>query len=77
MDGLNKAELPPHRAHSPMEFFLSFGIILFAYGGASTFPTIQNDMNEREKFSKSITIGFASEYLNSFLIYYYLFYGLK
>ncbi|XP_075229576.1 uncharacterized protein LOC142329123 isoform X2 [Lycorma delicatula] len=59
IDGINKVELPIHKAHTPMEFFLAFGVILFAYGGASTFPTIQNDMIEREKFSKSVVIGFT------------------
>lgn len=39
-------------------FSLSFGAILFAFGGASTFPTIQNDMKDRSHFGKAAIIGF-------------------
>jgi vesicular inhibitory amino acid transporter len=60
-DGLNDIEPVPHRPHDFMEFFLAFGIILFAFGGASTFPTIQNDMNDKSKFSKSVSIGFLGK----------------
>ena len=42
-------------------FFLGFGSILFTLGGASTFPTIQNDMQDRRNFTLSVTIAFASE----------------
>ncbi|XP_054275664.1 uncharacterized protein LOC128994869 isoform X1 [Macrosteles quadrilineatus] len=58
MDGLRRTEPVPHKPHSFHEFFFSFGTILFAYGGASTFPTIQNDMVRRDKFSVSAVIGF-------------------
>lgn len=61
MDGLRHTEPIPHRPHTFMEFFLSFGTILFAYGGASTFPTIQNDMVQRDKFARSATIGFLGK----------------
>lgn len=47
------------KVHSFSKLFLSFGTILFAFGGASTFPTIQNDMREKTRFSTSIVIGFA------------------
>ncbi|XP_045474217.1 amino acid transporter AVT1J-like [Harmonia axyridis] len=40
------------------EFFLGFGAILFAFGGASTFPTIQNDMKEKNKFGTSVIMAF-------------------
>ncbi|XP_035662328.1 amino acid transporter AVT1J-like [Branchiostoma floridae] len=40
--------------------FLTFGTILFAYSGASTFPTIQQDMKEPEKFSRSVVLAFAA-----------------
>ncbi|XP_076333571.1 uncharacterized protein LOC143237823 isoform X2 [Tachypleus tridentatus] len=39
-------------------FFLSFATILFSFGGASSFPTIQNDMKDRTKFPISVTIAF-------------------
>ena len=49
--------------HSPdfLPFFLGVGPILFSYGGASTFPTIQNDMEHRDQFNKSVIIGFIGE----------------
>ncbi|KAK7063065.1 hypothetical protein SK128_023880 [Halocaridina rubra] len=40
-------------------FSLGFGAILFAFGGASVFPTIQNDMADRSQFSKSVVIAFS------------------
>ncbi|KAG0724216.1 Amino acid transporter AVT1C [Chionoecetes opilio] len=40
-------------------FALGFGSILFAFGGAAVFPTIQNDMRNREKFWKSVVLGFT------------------
>ncbi|XP_035662326.1 amino acid transporter AVT1J-like isoform X1 [Branchiostoma floridae] len=40
--------------------FLTFGTILFAFGGASTFPTIQHDMKEPEKFYRSVVLAFAA-----------------
>ncbi|KAJ2954555.1 hypothetical protein O0L34_g2839 [Tuta absoluta] len=46
--------------HGFQEFFLAFGTIMFAFGGASTFPTIQNDMADRTKFSKSVNISFLA-----------------
>lgn len=63
MDGLHNDTPVPHKPHTFMEFFMSFGTILFAYGGASTFPTIQNDMVHRDKFAKSAVIGFTGESL--------------
>lgn len=41
-------------------FFLGFGTILFSFGGAATFPTIQNDMRERSKFPHSVAIAFLA-----------------
>ncbi|KAK7604251.1 hypothetical protein V9T40_004524 [Parthenolecanium corni] len=59
-DGLSKGLSPPsHELTSFKEFFLAFGVILFVYGGASTFPTIQNDMVDRNKFYKSVRIAFT------------------
>ncbi|KAI1288323.1 hypothetical protein HDE_09353 [Halotydeus destructor] len=39
-------------------FFLSFGTIIFAFGGAATFPTFQNDMKDKSKFPAAVTFGF-------------------
>uniref|UniRef100_A0A023F831 Putative amino acid transporter n=1 Tax=Triatoma infestans TaxID=30076 RepID=A0A023F831_TRIIF len=58
-DGINSTEIVHHYPKNFKDFFLSFGIILFSFGGASTFPTIQNDMVDRGKFKKSVYMGFA------------------
>uniref|UniRef100_T1HU60 Aa_trans domain-containing protein n=1 Tax=Rhodnius prolixus TaxID=13249 RepID=T1HU60_RHOPR len=58
-DGINSRAIVHHNPKSFNDFFLSFGIILFSFGGASTFPTIQNDMIDRGKFKRSVYIGFA------------------
>ncbi|KAJ8924571.1 hypothetical protein NQ315_000720 [Exocentrus adspersus] len=47
-----------HDVHGFHDFFLSFGTLLFAFGGASTFPTIQNDMLNKKQFPTSVTIAF-------------------
>ncbi|ROT80809.1 hypothetical protein C7M84_000446 [Penaeus vannamei] len=39
-------------------FFLGFGSILFALGGASIFPTVQNDMRDRSQFGSSVIVAF-------------------
>ncbi|XP_059059815.1 uncharacterized protein LOC131853040 [Achroia grisella] len=44
--------------HGFQDFFLAFGTIMFAFGGASTFPTIQNDMADKRKFNKSLNYSF-------------------
>ncbi|GAB6029709.1 hypothetical protein CHUAL_005431 [Chamberlinius hualienensis] len=44
-------------------FSLAFGTILFAFGGAVTFPTFQNDMKHRSEFPKAASIGFAGTLL--------------
>lgn len=59
MDGMNKSEPVKHNVHGFHDFFLAFGTLLFAFGGASTFPTIQNDMENKNKFSTSVTIAFT------------------
>ncbi|CAN7942672.1 unnamed protein product [Ixodes hexagonus] len=35
-------------------FFRGFGTIMFSYGGAAMFPTIQNDMRDRSRFSGAV-----------------------
>lgn len=35
-------------------FFRGFGTIMFSYGGAAMFPTIQNDMKSRRKFPTAV-----------------------
>ena len=41
---------------------LGFSSILFSLGGASTFPTIQNDMKNRDRFAHSVVIAFTCKY---------------
>ena len=52
------SSLPIYASPSLSSFFLGFGTILFSFGGASTFPTIQNDMADRTRFPLSVTIAF-------------------
>lgn len=63
MDGLHRSQPVRHRVHDFYDFFLSFGTLLFAFGGASTFPTIQNDMENKNKFSTSVIIAFSSRFM--------------
>lgn len=54
---------PHHKPAYPStdfgKFFLSFGVILFAFGGHAAFPTVQHDMKEPKKFSKSVAIAYS------------------
>ena len=63
LDGLHNMKPVKRKVHGFYDFFVSFGTILFAFGGASTFPTIQNDMINKEKFSKSVFIAFSGKKL--------------
>ena len=44
--------------------FKAFASIMFAFAGASTFPTIQADMKQKEKFNMAAYIACISEYQN-------------
>ena len=55
------AEPPPKAPVTPTSFSLAFGAILFAFGGASTFPTIQHDMKQPTKFKYGVVVAFASK----------------
>ena len=61
--GLDAASAAPSKEPYPTptasSFFLAFGSILFAFGGASSFPTIQNDMRRKTDFVKSVSVGFV------------------
>ncbi|KAF2363942.1 Amino acid transporter transmembrane domain, partial [Trinorchestia longiramus] len=41
-------------------FSLGFSGILFAFGGVSVFPTLQNDMDDRRQWWKSVILGFSA-----------------
>ena len=45
----------------------AFASIMFAYAGASTFPTIQADMKDREKFIYSAIIAILSKFIISLM----------
>uniref|UniRef100_A0A4D5RCF9 Putative amino acid transporter n=1 Tax=Ixodes scapularis TaxID=6945 RepID=A0A4D5RCF9_IXOSC len=45
----------PRRSELSVEgFFRGFGTIMFSYGGAAMFPTVQNDMKDRSRFSGAV-----------------------
>jgi len=39
-------------------FFMTFGTVMFAYGGHGAFPTIQHDMRKPYHFTRSVCIAF-------------------
>ncbi|XP_039263499.2 uncharacterized protein LOC120339438 [Styela clava] len=51
---------PQHAATQWSLFFSAFGTILFSFGGASCFPTIQVDMKQPNKFPVSVVIGIST-----------------
>ncbi|XP_059488721.1 uncharacterized protein LOC132204302 [Neocloeon triangulifer] len=58
IDGLQLDYHKDTKPHSFSKFFMAYGTIVFSFGGASTFPTIQNDMVDRSKFPTSVSVGF-------------------
>lgn len=58
MDGKLMEEPPTFPPATFSSFFLSFGTILFTFGGAAAFPTFQNDMKDRSKFPTAVIVGF-------------------
>ena len=67
MDHQQKAEEDPDYevAYNPptlMGTFKAFASIMFAFAGASTFPTIQADMKQKDKFSISAVIACTSKF---------------
>jgi amino acid transporter len=58
-------ECVPHIPNPTLKgFFTAFSSIMFAFGGASTFPTIQADMKERRKFPIAALLGCSGKYLH-------------
>ena len=53
-------------------FFLAFGSILFAFGGASSFPTIQNDMIDKTQFERSVNFAFVGKFQVDPRVYLFL-----
>ena len=59
----NDATFTPHYPKHEVEgYFMAFGSIMFAFGGASTFPTIQADMKDKSKFKFAAYIAMAGIY---------------
>ena len=53
---------PEFKTPTMASFSLGFGALLFAFGGSSVFPTIQNDMRNRNDFYKSVILSFSSKH---------------
>jgi solute carrier family 32 (vesicular inhibitory amino acid transporter) len=55
-------EKPDHFVDPPTatfdSYFTAFGTVVFSFGGAALFPTLQTDMKHPEKFNTAIVIGF-------------------
>ena len=51
---------PQYPKPTPEGYFMAFGSIMFAFGGASTFPTIQADMKDKTKFKFAAYISMSS-----------------
>uniref|UniRef100_A0A914S560 Amino acid transporter transmembrane domain-containing protein n=1 Tax=Parascaris equorum TaxID=6256 RepID=A0A914S560_PAREQ len=47
------------QASNSFMFFMSFGTVMFAYGGHGAFPTIQHDMKKPYHFRRSVFLAFA------------------
>ena len=74
IDFKNGSHHPQYTAPTFKSYFLSFGKILFAYGGAVAFPTFQNDMKHKEQFSLAVFYGMSgmNYYFSNFLNYFLL-----
>ena len=53
---------PDHSFPTVEGYFEAFGTIMFAFGGASTFPTIQADMKDKSKFKFAAYIAMAGRH---------------
>lgn len=56
---------PQQVHHNDIEvknFALAFGTILFSFGGAPAFPTIQHDMRVTSDFPKAVFFGFIRKF---------------
>ena len=64
LDSKSQYEPPPQDNLTFQSVFLAFGAILFAFGGASTFPTIQHDMRKQAEFPKAVYGAYAGMYIH-------------
>lgn len=50
-----------HQSPTMTSFLNAFGIILYSFGGASCYPTIQVDMRKPERFPTAVKLGVGGE----------------
>ncbi|CAH1389605.1 unnamed protein product [Nezara viridula] len=58
IDYNNMSNTAVHKEPALIDIFTSSGTILFSFGAASIFPSIQNDMKNRKMFKYSVTLAF-------------------
>ncbi|XP_053211728.1 LOW QUALITY PROTEIN: proton-coupled amino acid transporter 1-like [Panonychus citri] len=51
---------PPTSPPTIEAISLAFGTFIFSFGGTAAFPTFQNDMRDKSKFTRSVVIGFST-----------------
>ncbi|GIY87885.1 aa_trans domain-containing protein [Caerostris darwini] len=60
---MDKEKIGPVQYREPTlgSFAFSFGVIMYSYGGASLYPTIQNDMRNQKLFPQSLFTAFLGK----------------
>ncbi|GIY12398.1 aa_trans domain-containing protein [Caerostris extrusa] len=60
---MDKETIGPVQYNEPTlsSFAFAFGVIMYSYGGASMYPTIQNDMRNRKLFPQSVFTAFLGK----------------
>ena len=51
-----------HKPPTFYSFMLAFGTIIFSFGGSGTFPTIQQDMKQPNKFPFTVCMSYMGMY---------------
>ena len=65
----------PKIQHTPLHYSsLAFSSIMFAFAGASTFPTIQADMKDKTQFPKAAVVAMLSKGLTAFAGFFQSFF---
>jgi len=52
----------PQTGFDAKQLLLSFGTLMFSFGGTVAFPAIQNNVFKRNEYSRSVLVSFMSEY---------------
>lgn len=72
-------QLPPPRSvrhqfpTNPRLYFLSFGVALYAFNGACTFPTIQHDMKDPHRFTLALAISYICKRIFVIIVKFIVF----